>query len=406
MFMKAETEAEKTAKTKTVTAKKKTSEKTAQEKPSSAVKKKNSESSKTPKPAAVPTKKTTTPPPAPKSKSKKKKKLKLKKSVKITLLSICAGCVIIGAVAGQFSKLTAAKESDTIKLELPPPDAPPVTEATTEPTTEEETLPDPNMPFIDYDMEIDPNKPMIALTYDDGPEVGSSSKILDVLEEYHAHATFFVVGDNINEETEDIIRREVELGCEVGNHTQSHISLTSLDVDTAEQTLKNCDEKVFQCTNRYPQHVRPPYGAYNDEIREADRRMFIYWSLDTSDWKLRDADKVYNVVMEYIGDGDIVLMHDIHAETAEASERLIPDLIDMGYQLVTVSELMHYRHLDEEECMVLFNVHPDEPFFDSMFGTVYQKPTETTEETETDIPDETQAEEISEETDTQEVPAV
>ncbi|MDE6777128.1 MAG: hypothetical protein K2J25_04240, partial [Oscillospiraceae bacterium] len=115
--------------------------------------------------------------------------------------------------------------------------------------------------------------------------------------------------------------------------------------------------------------VRPPYGAYDDEIREADKRVFVYWSLESSDWKWDNADKIYEVVMENISDGDIVLMHDIHEETAKASEKLIPDLIDMGYQLVTVSELMQYRNFQAEDGMVLYNVHPDTPLYSSLHGT-------------------------------------
>ena len=380
------------------TAKKKTSVKTTGEKKTPKSVPTEKKSSKTSAPKSVSAEKkivkaSTAPKTVPKEKKNakpvpvKKKKLRLKKSVKIALVSVIALCAAGTAIAKSISKRlsSAADDKNVIKVEIPPEGAvretePPETEPPeTEPPTTEA---DPNTPFIDYDLEIDPEKPMIALTYDDGPAVGSSQEIVDILAEYGAHATFFVVGDNIDDETAPILNKAIDIGCEIGNHTQSHISLTSLDTEDAEQTLKNCDEKVYQYTKRYPQIVRPPYGAYNTAIREADKRMFIYWSLDTSDWKLRNAEKVYNVVMEYIGDGDIVLMHDIHEETAEASQRLIPDLLEMGYQLVTVSELMHYRHLDYEESMVLFNVHPDEPFFDSLYGTVYQKPTEEPEETE------------------------
>lgn len=334
----------------------------------------------------------------------KNKKLKLKKSIKIILFAICAGSVCGLVFAGNVGRNSFAVKNNSLDTELSTTEtisetettlAESPTETSAEPTTETTTIPaeTDDTPFIDYNMKIDPSKPMIALTYDDGPAVGSTEKIIDVLKEYHAHATFFLVGNNITEETEKILQKEVEAGCEIGNHTLSHQNLEKLDTDAGMSQLKKCDDKIYRCVNRKANLVRPPYGAYDDEIREADKRMFIYWSLDTSDWKLKDADKIYDVVMEYISDGDIVLLHDIHEETAEATERLIPDLIDMGYQLVTVSELMYYRDFASEDGMVLFNVHPDMPLYHSLYGTVcehedmiqtscYEEDQETTEFTD------------------------
>lgn len=287
----------------------------------------------------------------------------LKKSIKFVILAICAGGICGLLLAMGTSRNSSAKKNIAPETDITPTES--VTEAvttepTTEPTTEEPTIPA---------MVIDPDKPMIALTYDDGPAVGSSEKIVEVLKEYNAHATFFLVGDNITEETGKIIQEEFQAGCEIGNHTQSHQNLEVLDVDSGMLQLKNCDDRIYKYINQKATLVRPPYGAYDDEIREADKRVFVYWSLESSDWKWDNADKIYEVVMENISDGDIVLMHDIHEETAKASEKLIPDLIDMGYQLVTVSELMQYRNFQAEDGMVLYNVHPDTPLYSSLHGT-------------------------------------
>ncbi len=320
----------------------------------------------------------------PASEEKKPKKRKLKKSVKVAFVTICAACLIFPLVIGKISQHSAAIEEDQNVIQVDLSETLPPTEPTTEePTTEPETEPDPDAPFIDYEMEIDPSKPMIAVTYDDGPSAESSPKILDILEEYGAHATFFVVGENITEDTEDILKREIELGCEIGNHSWAHENLRELGTEAALESLKSCHEKIFEATGRNVHLVRPPYGAYTDEIREENKSMFIYWSVDTNDWKFRNADKVYDVLMDNVDDGDIILMHDIHPETAEAAERIIPDLIEAGYQLVTVSELMYYRHLDPEDGMLVFNVHPENPYFDSLFGTVYEPPTEEPTETDT-----------------------
>ena len=289
------------------------------------------------------------------------KKSELKKSIKFIVLAIFAGGVCGLLLAMGTSGNSSAKKNVVPETEFTSTESVTetiATESSTEPITEEPTIPA---------MVIDPDKPMIALTYDDGPAVGSSEKIVEVLKKYNAHATFFLVGDNITEETGKIIQKEFEAGCEIGNHTQSHQNLKELDVDSGMLQLEKCDDKIYNYINQKATLVRPPYGGYDDAIREADKRVFVYWSLESSDWKWDNADKIYEVVMENISDGDIVLMHDIHEETAKASERLIPDLIDMGYQLVTVSELMQYRNFHAEDGMVLYNVHPDKPLYSSLY---------------------------------------
>ena len=285
----------------------------------------------------------------------------LKTGIKFAILAICAGGVCglllaIGTSGNSSAKEDFAPETEFTQTKSVSETV--ITEPSTESTTEEPTV---------YEMLIDPDKPMIALTYDDGPVIGSSEKIVEVLKKYGVHATFFLVGDNITEETGKIIQEEFEAGCEIGNHTQSHQNLKKLDVDSAMLQLKNCDDEIYKYINQKATLVRPPYGAYDDAIRETDKRVFVYWSLETSDWKWDSADKIYEVVMENISDGDIVLMHDIHEETAKATEKLIPDLIDMGYQLVTVSELMYYRNFDAEDGVVLFNLHPEMPLYDSLY---------------------------------------
>ncbi|MDE5755229.1 MAG: polysaccharide deacetylase family protein, partial [Oscillospiraceae bacterium] len=292
----------------------------------------------------------------------KKKKSKRKKGVQLFLI---IGCVGIPIAVNGLGRNHPADQEYVLNTENTPIESASV--SNTEATTESPTEPPTEEPTV---AEIDPDKPMIALTYDDGPAVNLTERILDTLESYQAHATFFLVGDNITENTEKILKREVDLGCEIGNHTLSHKNLEKLDLEDAVLQLSECDDKIYQCTGTRASLVRPPYGAYNDAIREADKRMFIYWSLNTSDWKREDPDEICDIVMEYIDDGDIILMHDIHEQSVKASEKLIPALIEQGYQLVTVSELIHYRNLQTEDGMVLFNLHPDGAFFNSLYGTV------------------------------------
>ncbi len=312
------------------------------------------------------------------SSAPKKKKVRLKKNVKIGLFVICfaaVGCAILAMKPARMNSAEANAtntETETETVQTTVPETEPPTTETEPPTTEPPTTEpiDENLPFIDYNLEIDPNKPMVAITYDDGPAADSSAVILDVLEENNAHATFFVVGQNITPETKKIIQREAELGCEVGNHTWDHGNLRDMELESGLKEIHDCDDAVYKIIHRYPQHIRPPYGSYTDELRAQEKRSFIYWSLDTNDWKWRDADKVYSLVMDNVSDGDIILMHDIHPETAEASKRIIPDLIAEGYQLVTISELIHYRGFPEEDSMLIYNIHPVDPLYESMFGTV------------------------------------
>ena len=188
---------------------------------------------------------------------------------------------------------------------------------------------------------IDPSKPMIALTFDDGPGSGSST-ILDTLEAYDSVATVFELGQNVLKNP-SIIRREAALGCEVGNHSYSHPNFRNMTAAQIRSEVESTNEAIKSVLGYAPELMRPPYGATNDNINSIINMKIILWSIDTNDWKYRDADYVYNYVMNNAYDGAIVLMHSIHPTTAQAVKRIVPGLIAKGYQLVTVSELAKYK---------------------------------------------------------------
>jgi len=177
----------------------------------------------------------------------------------------------------------------------------------------------------------------IALTYDDGPSK-YTNKILDCLEKYGAKATFFVVGNSVYAYP-DALERAHTLGMEIGNHTMSHPKLTSISVASALSELNKNASVVENVTGKRPTLVRPPYGSYNQSIINSVGLPFILWSIDTLDWKTRNAQKTVNAILSDVSDGDIILMHDLYLSTAEATEIIVPKLIDMGFDLVTVSEL-------------------------------------------------------------------
>ena len=184
------------------------------------------------------------------------------------------------------------------------------------------------------------HKPRIALTFDDGPGE-YTDQLLDCLEENNAHATFFMLGQNV-EGRESTIQRMVKLGCEIGNHTWDHQELPNMDLDSALQEFQKTDDALVKACGQAPTVCRAPYGAITDEQISAVGKPFFMWSTDSLDWKLMDADADYNQIMNdsSLGDGSVILMHDIHEPSVKcATEKLIPALIDQGYKLVTVSEL-------------------------------------------------------------------
>ncbi len=177
----------------------------------------------------------------------------------------------------------------------------------------------------------------VALTFDDGPSK-YTNQILDCLESYGAKATFFVVGTNVNRYP-DILRKAHSLGMEIGNHTVNHPNLKNLSAAAVASEINTNATYVENATGVRPTIVRPPYGSYSQSTLSAAGKPFILWSIDTLDWKTRNADKTVSAVLSKVKDGDIILMHDLYGPTADATERIVPALIDMGFDLVTVSEL-------------------------------------------------------------------
>lgn len=196
-----------------------------------------------------------------------------------------------------------------------------------------------------YAGNIDPNKPMVALTYDDGPSASATPRILARLQEYGARATFFMVGKQA-ERNMGIVKQMVEQGCEVANHTYDHTLMTKVPPEELASQLARTNQVVSDASGVSPVLMRPCGGARSDagmNVVGAISMPAVLWSIDTLDWKTRDAQSTINTVLENVKDGDIILMHDLYDATAEASQTIIPELINRGFQLVTVSELSAYR---------------------------------------------------------------
>ena len=188
---------------------------------------------------------------------------------------------------------------------------------------------------------IDKNKKMVALTYDDGPSI-YTPRVLKTLKENNSVATFFVVGNRVPTYS-DTVKKAHDMGCEIGNHTYEHKNLTRVSEAEVKRQITKTNRNVKKVTGQAPVIVRPTGGATNANVKQWVGMPSIIWSIDTLDWKTRNADSTKKAVLDHVKDGDIVLMHDLYSATASASETIIPELVKRGYQLVTVSELAECR---------------------------------------------------------------
>lgn len=203
---------------------------------------------------------------------------------------------------------------------------------------------------------------MVALTYDDGPSESITNGVLDILEQYGAKATFFVLGQNVDY-CGEVLTRAVKAGCEIGNHTYSHIDLPTSSETEIREEIDYTDALVKKYTGKTTAIARAPGGALDEASGEIVGKPFFYWTVDTRDWESRDAASVVDIIQNNVSDGDIILMHDIYESTLTASEYIIPWLLNEGYQLVTVSELMHYKSK--------VNVRPGVQYYNGFGATDY-----------------------------------
>lgn len=204
---------------------------------------------------------------------------------------------------------------------------------------------------------VDPTKPMLALTFEVVREQRQRN-CWKVLEKYNARATFFMVGTRVPQYPETIKKMQ-EIGCELGNHTSDHQNLTKLSDTEIKSVIQSVSDQVAEATGGSPTTVtRPPYGAFDDHVKAAAPNPLIMWSVDTLDWKTKNVESTVKSVNSAT-DGDIVLMHDIHKTSVEAAIQVIPQLVEKGYQLVTVSEMAEARGVTLENGGVYFSFYKE-----------------------------------------------
>lgn len=195
--------------------------------------------------------------------------------------------------------------------------------------------------------QIDKTKPMIAITFDDGP-CFATPRILDTFEKYNSAATFFVNGKCVVRHPE-MLKQIENSGCEVANHSWSHYRLPTQQKGIIEYEIRSTTEIINEYLEHKEKLLRPPYGAYNNIVLEtarADGLPIVKWNVEPKDWLTKNAQKTYDYILSNAADGSIILCHDQISSTAEVMEYIVPELIFQGYQLVTVSELFECKNIE------------------------------------------------------------
>ncbi len=184
---------------------------------------------------------------------------------------------------------------------------------------------------------------VVALTFDDGLFKAKTPKILEILQEYDARATFFALGRYV-ENNPDLAQQVLAAGCELGSHSWFHSKQTALSAEERAADFARVAKAFRDAVGSSPYLFRAPYGAVNDDVKQdiAGQNMIsVLWSLDTEDWRAKSADAVYNSVMRDLSPGDIILMHENGEYTLEALPRILAALAEQNYEVVTVSELVY-----------------------------------------------------------------
>ena len=205
----------------------------------------------------------------------------------------------------------------------------------------------------------DPNKKTIAFTFDDGPGGKYTLDILNSLSENKAHATFFMLGNRMNN-YDTIVTTVHNSGNEIGSHTLSHYNMGKTKLNKILEREEQTDQIYNNLTGDTLKLMRPPYGIITNKQKEKLEKIIVTWSIDTLDWKTKNKEMIKEEILNNAKDGEIVLMHDIYPTTAEAVKEVLPLLYAKGFQVVSVSELANLKNRTLEPHNVYYRIKPTE----------------------------------------------
>lgn len=219
-------------------------------------------------------------------------------------------------------------------------------ETSTEESSEAPTESTDTTVCIDY--ELDPSKPTIALTFDDGPNTTTTAEILDLLEKYQVRASFFLIGSNLNDETAKVVKRAYDLGCDIENHSMTHSYMDKMTAEEIADEINTLNDKIKDITGEAPKFFRPPYIAVNNVMYDTIDMTFIS-GLGCNDWDDKvTTDRRVLVLQRRAKDGLIFLLHDAegNSQTVEALDEAIPYLLEQGFQFAAISELFELKGVE------------------------------------------------------------
>lgn len=205
---------------------------------------------------------------------------------------------------------------------------------------------------------------LVALSFDDGPNNTITPEMLDILEEHGVPASFFVIGQYINDSSAEQMKRAVSLGCEIQNHSYTHSFMTQLPIESVKDEIKRTDDLIEKYVGTRPTLFRPPYINHNTSMHDAIDHTFIS-GVGCQDWEAdRSAQTRFNDLMAKVQDGDIILLHDFegNVNTVEALKMIIPELKKRGYTMVTVSDLFKRKGVTPKDGYIYTNVLQETPY--------------------------------------------
>ncbi len=199
---------------------------------------------------------------------------------------------------------------------------------------------------IKYKVNPNTNK-YVAITFDDGPSKEVTEKLINGLKERDSKVSFFMLGNRI-QLNQELVKRIHKEGHVIGSHTFSHKNLLKTNLQNALNDINTTNEIIKSVIGEYPKYIRPPYGNYNKKLLDSVDMSFILWSVDTEDWKKRDANLVYDYIINNTHDGDIVLLHDLYETSVDGVLKAIDYLKDEGYVFVNLDELAKIKKINIE----------------------------------------------------------
>ncbi|MBQ9110833.1 MAG: polysaccharide deacetylase family protein [Oscillospiraceae bacterium] len=203
---------------------------------------------------------------------------------------------------------------------------------------------------------------LIALTFDDGPNTHTTPQVLDVLEQYDARASFFLIGDKISEDNAYVVQRAYDMGCEINSHSRTHSDMTELTAEEIRAEMEFTADAVYGIVGEYPKFFRPPYLNVNQTMYDHIDIPFITGFSSGDSGSDKTAADVADSVLTQAKDGAIILMHDFwgNDKTVEALGTILPELEAQGYEFVTLTELFERKGETPEHGVVYREVmeHP------------------------------------------------